>query len=114
MKFGMAGMDFFELAARQVVADGVRDDEIAVGEALHQRAGAQAVGAVIGKIRFADDEQAGDGRHQVVIHPQAAHGVVNRGINAHGDLIRIFAGDALVHFEEVAVALFDYVAGPGA
>ena len=48
-------------------------------------------------------------RHQVVVHPQAAHGVVDGGIDAHRHLVGIFAGDALVHVEQVAVALLDDV-----
>ncbi len=53
--------------------------------------------------------QAGDGGHQVVVHPQAAHGVVDGGVDAHGHLVGVFAGDALVHVEQVAVALLDDV-----
>ena len=42
---------------------------------------------------------------QVVVHPQAAHGVVDGGVDAHGHLVGILVGDALVHVEQVAVAL---------
>ena len=100
----MVGVDLFEFVAREIIAERVGHDEVAVGEALHQRAGAQAIGAVVGEIRFADYEQAGDGGHQVVVDPQAAHGVVDRRIDAHRDLVGIFVGDALIHLEEIAVA----------
>ena len=43
-----------ELVAGEVVADGVGQDEVAVGKPLHQRAGAQAVGAVVGEVGFAE------------------------------------------------------------
>ena len=90
--------------AGEVVADRVGDDEVAVGQALHQRAGAEAVGAVVGEVRLAEHEQAGDGAHQVVVHPQAAHRVVDGGVDAHRHLVRVLAGDPLVHVEQVAVA----------
>ena len=41
---------------REIIADRVGNDEITVGQALHQRAGAEAVRAVIGEVRFAQDE----------------------------------------------------------
>ena len=76
----------WKFVGREVVADAVRNDEIPVGEPLHQRAGSQAVGAMIGEVGFANHKQAGDRALQVVVHPQAAHGVVNGGVNAHGTL----------------------------
>ncbi len=62
---------------------------------------------MVGEVGLAEDEQAGDVRHQVVIDPQAAHGVVQGGVDAHRLLVAVFAGDALVHLEEVAVFLLD-------
>ena len=91
----------------EVVAEGVGKDEVAVGQALHQRAGAEAVGAVVGEVGLAEHEQAGDGAHQVVVDPEAAHGVVDGRVDAHRDLVGVLVGDALVHVEEVAVALAD-------
>ena len=78
----------------EVVADGVRQDEVAVGQALHQRGGAEAVGAVVGEIGLADHEQARDGGHQVVVHPQSAHRVVHRRVDAHRHRVGVLAGDA--------------------
>ena len=86
-----------------VIRNRIRKNEVAVGEPLHQRAGAEAVGAVIGKIRFAGNEQPGNRGHQLVVNPQAAHGVVRRGVNAHRNLVGVFPGNLLVHVEEVAV-----------
>ena len=94
---------------RQIVADRVGKDEVAVGQSLHQRARAEPVGAVIGEIGFADREQSGDRAHQVVIHPQSAHRVVDRRIDPHRNFVGIFAGDALVHVEQIAVAFVDAV-----
>ena len=106
---GVAGIHLALLGTGEIVADGVGQDEVAIGQALHQRARAQAIGAVIGEVRLTRDIQAGDGAHQVVIDPQPAHGVVNGGIDAHGHFVGILAGDALVHVEQVAVALYDDV-----
>ena len=86
---GMACVHFSSRARREVVADGVRDDEVAVGQALHERAGAQTVGAVVREIRLAEHVQAGNGAHQVVVHPQPAHGVVHRREDPHRHLIGI-------------------------
>ena len=96
--------------AGEVVGDRVRQHEVPVGEALHQRAGAEAIGAVVGEVRLAQDVQAGDVAHQVVIDPQPAHRVVHGRVDAHGHDVGILARDALVHLEEVAVALLDGVA----
>ena len=62
---------------------------------------------MVGEVGLADDEQAGHLAHQIVIHPQAAHRVVRRGINAHRHLVGVFAGDVVIHVEQVAVALAD-------
>ena len=48
----------------------------------------------------------GNGAHQVVVHPQAAHRVVDGRVDPHRHLVRIFVGDLLVHVEEVAVLLW--------
>ena len=57
------------LHQRQVLAEGIGDDEVAVCEPLHERARAQAVRAVVGEVRFADHVQPGDRAHQIVVHP---------------------------------------------
>src|SRR5205814_4131858 len=93
------------LRGGEVMADGVRQNEIAIGEALHEGARAKAIGAMIGKVRFAEDKEPRHVAHQVVIHPKAAHGVMNRRIDAHRDTISIFAGNFLIHIEEILVAL---------
>ena len=67
----------------EVVADRGRQHEVAVGQALHQRAGAEPVGAVVGEVGLADHEQAGDRGLQVVVDPQAAHRVVDGRVDAH-------------------------------
>ena len=97
-----------EAAAGEVVGDGGGEDEVAVGEALHEGGGAEAVGAVVGEVGFAADEEAGDVGLEVVVHPEAAHGVVDGGEDHHGGLVGVFSGDAFVHVEEVAVAFADF------
>ena len=104
---GMRRRHFAQLRRCEIVADGVGNDEVAVGQALHQGAGAEAIGAVVGEIRFAEDEQSGDRALQLVIDPEAAHRVVNGRIDAHRDLVGILVGDALIHVEEIAVAFAD-------
>src|SRR5215471_19291948 len=64
----------------KIVPDAVRNDEVAVGQALHEGAGAETVGTVIGEIGFAENEEAGNRGHQVVVDPEASHGVVRGGI----------------------------------
>ena len=91
---------------REVVADRVRQHEVTVGESLHQRRRAESVGAVIREVDFASRIETGDRGHQLVVDPQPAHRVVTGGVHAHRGRVRIFAGDALVHLEQVAVALF--------
>jgi len=83
---------------RQVVVHGVGQDEVAVGQ------GTQAVGAVVGEVGLSGDVEARDVGLQVVVHPQATHRVVHGGVDAHGDLVGVVPGDALVHLEQVAVA----------
>ena len=109
LRRGHIGGNLGGLGGGEVIADGIGNDEVAVGQALHERAGAETVGTVIGEVGFAENEQTGNRGHQVVVHPEAAHGVVTGGIDAHGNFVGILAGDALVHFEEVAVALGNFV-----
>ena len=111
LKAGVVGRDLRQRVAGEVVADRVRDHEVAVGEPLHQRAGAEAVGAVVGEVRFAEHVQPGNRAHQVVVHPQPAHRVVDRRVDPHRHLVRILVGDLLVHVEQVAVLLLDHL-GP--
>ena len=64
---------------------------------------------MVGEVGLAQHEQAGQVAHEVVIHPQSAHGVVHGGVDTHGSLVRILVGDLLVHLEQVAVLLPDDV-----
>ena len=107
LELGTIGRDFLSELAGQVIADGDRQYEIAIGQTLHQRARAEAVGSVIGEIRLAPDVESGDRRHQVVVDPQSAHRVMRRRIDTHRHDVRILRRDVLIHLEEVAVALFD-------
>src|SRR5207302_3774355 len=93
--------------SREIIWKGVRQNEVPVSQALHERAGAEAIRAMIGKVRFADDEKAGDIAHQIVIHPEPAHRVMDRGINSHRNLVSIFTGDFLVNFKQISVAFAD-------
>ncbi len=94
--------------AGEVVVDGGGEHEVAVGQALHQRGGAEPVGAVVGEVGLADREQPRDRGLEVVVDPQSAHRVVHRGVDPHGHLVRVLVGDPLVHVEEVAVLGLDH------
>jgi hypothetical protein len=94
-----------EPGSREVVSDRRRHDEVPVGQRLHQGARAEPVRAVIREVRLARREQARDGRHQVVVDPEASHRVVRGGIDPERRAQRIVAGEPLVHLEEVAVAI---------
>ena len=103
----MIGADLLQLGCGQVIADRVGKNEVTIRQSLHQGAGAEPVGAVIGEVGFADRIEPGNRGHQVVIHPESAHRVVNRRIDAHRNVVGIFARDAFVHLEEVAVPFLD-------
>ncbi len=77
----------------EVVADRVRENEVTVGEPLHERGRPEAVRAVVGEVRLAEHEQPGEVAHQVVVDPEPAHRVVDRGVDAHRHAVRVFAGD---------------------
>ena len=62
---------------------------------------------MVGEVRLAQHVQSLDGAHEVVVHPEPAHRVVHRRIDAHRTGVRVLVGDALVHLEEIAVALLD-------
>src|SRR5262249_13846993 len=103
----MRRIDPFQFRCGDVVADGVGKDEISIRQALHQRAGPEPVGAVIREVCFADRVQAGNRRHQVVIHPEAPHRVVDGWVDSHWNFVWILAGDAFIHVEEIAISLAD-------
>ena len=62
---------------------------------------------MIGEVCLSEDMETRDVTHEVVVHPESSHGVVNGGINTHGTLVGVLTGDVLVHLEEIAVALAD-------
>jgi hypothetical protein len=107
LELRMLGGDAAGLLMHEVVRDGRRDDEITIGEALHERGGTETVRAVVGEVRLAEHMQAGEVAHEVVVHPEAAHRVMHGGVDAHRLLVAVFAGDLLIHGEKIAVALGD-------
>ena len=50
--------DRSELRRRQIVADRIGQDKIAVGKPLHERAGPEPVGTMIREVRFPDHEES--------------------------------------------------------
>ena len=93
----------------QIVLHGVGKHKIAVGQTLHQSRCAQTVCTVVREVAFADGEKTLDRGLQLVVYPDAAHGVVRGGENHHGSLIGIVVGNHLVHVEEVAVAVGNHI-----
>ena len=93
----------------EIVADRDRQDKVAIRQALHQRTGPQPVSPVVGKIGLADRVQSGQIGHQIIIHPQPTHRVMDGRVNPHRHLVGTFVGDALVHLEQVFVTRFDDV-----
>ena len=87
----------------KVVPDGRGQNEIAIGQTLHQRAGTQTVRTMVGEVSLTNHKQALDRTHQVVVDPQTAHGVVRGWENPHGNLVGILVGNALIHVEQIAV-----------
>ena len=95
------------LLGGEVSREGGGNDEVAIRETLHESGSAEAVRSVVGEVRLAEHVQTRDGGHEVVVHPETAHGVVRSGVNHHRLLVGIHIGDLLVHFEEVAVLAVD-------
>src|SRR5215208_916132 len=90
--------------------DGIREYEVAVGQPLHQCARSEAVRPVIREVRFAGYVKPINRAHEIVVHPEPTHRVMDRGIDAHRNLIWILVRDALVHLEQVTVAVPDDIA----
>ena len=76
---------------------------------MHEGARAEPVGTMIREICFPDHKQTGHVAHQIIIHPEPAHGVVHRWVNPHWHFVGIFAGYFFVNLEQIAVALANYV-----
>ena len=64
---------------------------------------------MIGKVRFSNHMQTRNIAHQVIVHPQSAHGVMHRGINPHRRFVGVLSSDVLVDVEEISVTLANCV-----
>lgn len=62
---------------------------------------------MVGEVGFAENEEPGNRAFEGVVNPKTAHCVVRSGVYAHGCFVRVFARDAFVHVEEVAVLFLD-------
>ena len=65
---------------------------------------------MVAEVGLTRGEEAGDGGLQLVVDPEAAHGVVHGGVDHHRHPVGVLVSDFLVHLEEVAVLLLDDVA----
>src|SRR5690606_15361760 len=88
----IVGRNLVELGLGHVVAHGVGQHEVTVGQPLHQGTGSQPVGSVVGAVGFTDHKHAGHSAFQVVVNPRAAHGVVHRRVAPHRHFGGVFAG----------------------
>src|SRR5665811_2528245 len=61
---------------REITRDRRREDEVSVGDALHQCRGPEPVRTVIREVRFTGREETGNRRLEVVVDPETAHRVV--------------------------------------
>ncbi len=89
----------------QIVLHGVGHNEVSVGQTLHECRCTETVGTVVGEVALADGEETLDRGLELIVHPDAAHGVVGSGEDHHRGLIGVVVRDHLVHIEEVAVAV---------
>ena len=58
---------------------------------------------MVRKVCFAGHMQAGQVGHEVVVHPEAAHGVVYCWENLHRCRVGVLSLDLLVHLEEIPI-----------
>ena len=93
----------------EIISNRVRQNEISVGQTLHQSRGTQAVSTVVWEVTFSDSVQSRDGCHQVVVNPKTSHRVVDCRVNHHRIVVRVNSSDLFVHLEQVSVTFLDYV-----
>ena len=94
---------------REVVLDGVRQNEVTVSQTLHEGRSTETVSTVVGEVRLADTEQALYGRLELVVNPDTTHRIVDSREDHHRVLVRVLVHDLLVHLEEVSVLLSHYI-----
>src|ERR1039457_4670325 len=108
-EFGVVGSDRSRLYGYQIPADGVGDYKITIGQSLHESRSTQTAGTVYREVGFAQDKQARDIAHQVIVNPEPAHGIVRCWIDTHRPLVSVLVGDLFIHLEQVAITLADGV-----
>ncbi len=94
---------------RQIVADGVRQNKVAIHTSLKQGVGSQSVGPVVGEVALSDGIEPRNACHELIVHPQPAHRKVGSRGNHHWPLVGVMPGNFLIHPEEVAVAFPDRI-----
>lgn len=106
LEFAVLGVYRSRAEFSEVIAQGVRKDKVAVRQALHQRACAQAIRAVMEKFASPTTKRP-EWSTSNGSPPKVHHGVVRCRVNLHGNFVGVGSGNALVHLEEVVVALDD-------
>ena len=96
-------VNVIQFSTRYIITNRIWDDKVAIRKSLHQRAGTEAICAVVRKIRFAGNKQTGNITLKVVINPEPTHRIVHSGEDLHGLFVRIFAGDIFVHIKKIPV-----------
>ena len=94
---------------REVVLDGVRQNEVTVSQTLHEGRSTETVSTVVGEVRLADTEQTLYGRLELVVNPDTTHRIVDSREDHHRVLVRVLVHDLLVHLEEVSILLSHYI-----
>ncbi len=89
----------------EIVRQRDRQDEITIGKTLHESRRAEAIAAMVGKVGFSDRVQTGDRGLEIVVHPDAAHRIVDGRIDHHRLFPRTYVSDLEIHIKEIAVTL---------
>ena len=91
----------------QIVADGVGKNEVTIGQALHQGGSTETVSTMVGEVGFTDGIETRNGRLEIIVNPETAHGIVDGRIDHHRLLPRRRGSNLLIHLEEVSIALLN-------
>ena len=93
----------------QVLANGIGQHKVTIGQTLHEGTCPQSIGTMIRKVGLSNHKQSWDVTHKVIIHPKPAHGVMYRRVNRHWVLVGIGTGDLFVHIKKIAITLTDNI-----
>ena len=67
----------------KIILDGVRQDKVAVGQALHERGSTQTVGTVVREVALTDGKEARDGGLQLIVDPDTGRSSSDYSTSRH-------------------------------